>query len=345
MAYQTGSASDQTDLMSKLNTFAAANGFTTDYYNGTTKFLALSRPALNIYVSFAWDNIDTIAMYQALGFSATYQEQPWNQANDSGNGSDTIPSQIDRGRQISKTGAGPFTAYHFFAHTDPYAIYVVLEFSPGLYRHFGFGHLKKTGTWTGGAWCAGHLWNWAGSTQFSSYSNPISGGHTVLMDELLDTGLSYHTTYNTDAGGTLHCEGLPGQAAASKWGHSVRNSSSDVEVGNDRASNPRIRIGGGCRAGVALSQFGYFLPDLANGFIPIIPMEVFYNRGVSSVDGWYYLGQLANVGHIHMHGIDPGQTLTIGADNWMVFPMVRKSNVGGYNQESRNAGIIYRKVT
>jgi len=33
MAYQTGSATDQTDLMSKLSTFAQANGFTEDYYN------------------------------------------------------------------------------------------------------------------------------------------------------------------------------------------------------------------------------------------------------------------------------------------------------------------------
>lgn len=345
MAYQTGTATDQTDLMSKLNTFAAANGFTTDYHNGTTKFLALSRPADNIYVSFHWDNTDTIAIYQALGFSATYQEQPWNQANDSGNGSDTVPSQIDRGRQVSRTGAGPFTAYHFFSHTNPYNIYVVLEFSPGLYRHFGFGKIVKTGTWTGGAWCAGHLWSWTGSTGFQVYADPKSGGHTVLMDGYLSTSLIYHSTYNTDAGGTLHCEGLPGQVAASKWGHSVVNNLADGDVGNDRASNPRVRIDGGCRAGVALSQFGYFLPNLANGFIPIIPMEVFYNRGAGSVDGWYYLGRMAHIGHIHLHGIDPGQTLTVGADSWMAFPMVRKSNVGGTNQESRNAGIIYKKVT
>ena len=41
MAYQTGSATDQTDLMSKLSTFAQANGFTEDYYNGTNRHLSL----------------------------------------------------------------------------------------------------------------------------------------------------------------------------------------------------------------------------------------------------------------------------------------------------------------
>jgi len=52
---------------------------------------------------------------------------------------------------------------------------------------------------------------------------------------------------------------------------------------------------------------------------------------------------VANVGHIHLHGIDPAQELVVGADTWIAFPMVRKSNIGGYNQESENAGIIYRK--
>lgn len=344
MAYQTGSATDATDLMSKLNTFAAANGFTTDYYNGTTKFLALSRPALNIYVSFQWDLVNTIAMYQALGFSGTYQEQPWNQADDSGNGQSDFSTFPDRGRQVSQIGAGPFTAYHFFAYDDPYAIHVVLEFSPGLYRHFGFGYIAKTGTWTGGAWCAGHLWSWAGSTPFSSYAIPYSSGHTVLMDGILTPGELYHGTYNTDAGGTLHCESLPNQPVGGKWGHSVGNTTDDAKLGTDRGSTDRIRIGGGCRRGPALSQFGYFLPNLANGFIPIIPMEVFYNEGDASVDGWYYLGRVANIGHIHLQGIDPAQEIVVGADTWKAFPMVRKSDIGGYNQESENAGIIYRKT-
>lgn len=342
MAYQTGTASDQTDLMNKLSTFAQANGYTQEYYNGTTKFLSLSRSVDNLYVSFAWDGIDTIAVYQALGFSATYQEQPWNQANDSGGGSDTIPSQIDRGRQVSRIGNGAFTAYHFFAHTDPYCIYVVLEFSPGLYRHFGFGCINKVGIWTGGAFAYGH--HWAFADNFNAYDDPIHAAHSVVMDSLFQHGLSTYLTYTENAGGTLHCEGLTGQDATSKWGMSGIYNQSPSYIGTDRNGNPKIRLVGGCRSSVALTMLGGFLPDLANGFIPIMPMELYYYR-YPSTDGVYYLGNMHNVGHIHLHGIDPAQEITVGSDTWIAFPMVRKSNIGNNNQESENAGIIYKKVT
>lgn len=345
MAYQTGTATDQTDLMSKLSTFAQANGYVEEYYHGTNKHLSLSRAADNVYVAFAWDAINTIAMYQALGFSATYQEAPWNQVDDSGNGNDTIPSKIDQGRQVSRIGNGSFTAYHFFAYTNPHCIHVVLEFSPGLYRHFGFGKIDKVGTWTGGAWCAGHLWNWSGSVAYSVYDSPSHLGHSVLMDGAMIPGQAWFGTYNNDAGGTLYCEGLPNQPSGGKWGHSLDYTSDDGDIGTDRGSTARVRIGGGCRKGVAISQFGRFLPDLSNGFIPIIPHEVFYMDGDGGDDGWYYLGRMHNIGHVHMHGIDPAQEIPVGGDTWIAFPTVRKSDIGGNNQESENSGIIYKKVT
>ncbi len=344
MSYQTGTASDQTDLLSKLSTFAQANGYVEDYYSLGNRFLSLSRSVDSLYVSFYWDAVDTIAMYQALGYAGGLAETPWAQLNDSGNGnSDT--GNIERGRQVSRIGAGSFTAYHFFAYTNPHVIHIVLEFAPGLYRHFGFGKIDKVGSWTGGAWCAGHLWNWAGFTQFNAYASPGHGGHTVLMDGEFDPGTNYYGTYNNNSGGTLHCEGLPDQDAASKWGHSLDYTTDDNKILADRAGNPRIRIGGGCRKGMALSQFGAYLPDLSNGFIPIIPHEVFYYAGDDGDDGYYYLGRMHNIGHIHLHGIDPAQELTVGADTWIAFPTVRKSNIGGLNQESENSGIIYKKVT
>lgn len=344
MAYETSTATDQTDLMSKLSTFAQANGYGEDYYSGGNKHLSLSRPADDCYVSFAWDSVDTIAMYQALNYEGAHDEEPWDQDDDSGNGNDNLPTDIDEGRQVSRIGDGPYTAYHFFAYTAPYSIHVVLEFSPGLYRHFAFGYLNKTGTWTGGAFCGGHLWN--PGFDFYAYNKPESSAHTILLDGFMEPGAIHPaiTVYNTDAGGTLHIEGMPNQDGASKWGHSLSNRIGDADIGTDRNGNSRIRIGGGCRQGPAVQQYGPYLPNPANGFMPIIPMEVFYNDGENSAEGWYYLGRVANVGHIHLHGIDPAQELTVGAETWMAFPAVRKSNIGGINQESRNMGIIYNKV-
>jgi len=343
MAYQTGSSTGQTDLMSKVSTFAQANGYTLDYYNGTTNRLSLRRAVDNLFVSFVWDDTNTIAMYQALGWTSDNQESPWLHADDSGNGSNTVPSQIDRGRQVSRIGPGSYTAYHFFAYDSPtYAIHIVLEFSPGLYRHFGFGKLEKEATWTGGAWVAGHLWHWAGSTPFNVYGKPAHAAHTVLLDGILRHGMSYYFTNNNNSGATIHCEGLPGQDSSSKWGTCIHQ---DNTVYDDRGGNPRVRICGGFRAGVGIAQFGHVLPNLANGFMPIIPIEVIYMRDWGGAGGWYYMGRCPNVGHIHLHGIDAAQELIVGSDTWIAFPMVRKSNVGSPNQESENAGIIYKKVT
>jgi hypothetical protein len=341
MAYETSTATDATDLMNKLRIFATANGYTQDYYNGSTRFLSLSRSADNLYVSFYWDNTNNIAIYQALGYSAGSAETPWTQVNDSGNGYSTL-AEIYRGRNVNNIGAGPFTKYHFFGYTDPYAIHVVLEFSPGLYRHFCFGMIKKNGTWTGGAFAAGHQWN--AQSSGSQLDAPKSIYHTVLLDNVFSpTNVTFN--YTLDAGGTLHIEGMPSQAAASKWGHCTEPGSGYIY--NDRGGNPRVRIMGGARGGPAVVQYGWMLPDLANGFIPIIPLQQFYHLGDEDLgnNGWFYLGYMNNIGHVHLQGINVGQEVTVGSDTWICFPAVRKSSVGSNNQESWNMGIIYKKVT
>jgi len=342
MAYQTGSAADQTDLFSKLNTFAAANGYTTAYYNGTTRFLALSRAADNVYVTFYWDGSDHAAIYQALGFSSGQQETPWGQADDSGNGENVL-ANIYKGRHVNNIGNGSFPTYHFFAYTNPYAIHVVLEFSIGLYRHFGFGMLNKRSVWTGGAFAFGH--HWATQNIFSVYDRPDHEAHSIGLDNLFQPkGGTYSN--NTNAGGTLHIEGMINQPASGKWGHCVRENTTQYYVDTDRAAVDRIRISGSWRSGIPVGQYGWLLPDLTNGFVPIIPMDVYYHDGDggdANSDHWYRLGFMANIGHIHLEGIDPAQVIIIGADDWVAFPTVRKAKIGNNNQESWNQGLMYRK--
>jgi len=339
MAYQAGTASNQTDLMNKLQTFAAANGFTVDNYDGTNRFLSISRPADNLYMTFYWDGTNNLAVYQALGYAGGSAQTPWTQVNDSGNGNPII-SQIYSGRNVNNIGAGPYTSHYFFAYDDPYALHIVLEFSPGLYRHFGFGSMQKVGTWTGGAFAYGHHWNPQnnGVILGSTFSTP----HSMMLDGVhVPTASTYGYSVRTAA--TLHCEGLPDQPTGGKWGVCVGPTANNIY--DDTAAVGRIRIIGGCRASNALSQFGHLLPDKSNGFIPIIPFEVFYHEGYSGTppNSWYYLGRMANVGHIHLHGIDPAEELTVGSATWVAFPGVRKSKTVNTNQETWNMGIIYRK--
>lgn len=154
MAYQTGTASSQEDLMNVLQTFAAANGWTVDIMSTTNDWMALNNGS--VFVQFRWDNSTGIAMFQSTAFSGT-GIAPGNHTGDDGCGfldaSAPYNSTVSSGRRIT-VGNGPYTAYHFFTDGTTKYIHVVLEYSPGLYRHFSFGTINKVGTWTGGQYAA-----------------------------------------------------------------------------------------------------------------------------------------------------------------------------------------------
>lgn len=71
MAYQQGTASSISDLVSKLFTFLTANGWTQDVLDTTNGEAAIHRN--NIYISFRWatSSPEHLAIYQALGYVGT----------------------------------------------------------------------------------------------------------------------------------------------------------------------------------------------------------------------------------------------------------------------------------
>lgn len=337
------------DLMAKVSTFAVSTmGWTEEYYeNSTYKIMTLSKGSC--IVSFYWDandaEPDSIAMYQSLGYLGdppTYY--PWDQTDDSGFGhtDSTSPDQgIQRG--IKFIGAGPYTSLHLFGSTspDPDVVYCVLEYTPGIYRHFAFGNVEKFGTWTGGEFVSGHQWTRYNSGQ--DLDVPSSTYHSVLLDGAYVNGDGQGTPYKR-AGATVHCESLPNQDVAGKWG-AVGYAYGMTTPANltDTAGEDMLTLYGGCRNGPAVAQFGWQEPDISKGYIPIIPIELYYVDTSTSPDNYHYLGRLANCGHIQMKGLDPNSTITIGADTWRVFPAVRKSRVGGNNEESWWMGLIYKQ--
>lgn len=342
MAFETGIASSQEDLISKLSTFAQANGWTEENFTssggpGVPGEATLSRG--DVFVTFRWDgdegspdSPDNIAIYQSLGYSGG--ADPWNHPDDSGNGTadDTLSSE----RRISGIGQGPFTSYHFFEDDgagDPY-IHCVLEYAPGIYRHFGFGTIIKFGDWVGGEYAYGTVWN------DGSVSSTLSSQHSILLDGIFSTT----SGSQNKNGATLHVEGLPGQPANSKWanvgnGSSVGGSGSWADV--DRAGEDRVKVRGGSRGGSHLAAFGHVVESPLNGAVPLIPLPLWYEDLDPSPERWYLLGYMRDVAHVQMQQFDPGEELTVGADTWVIFPGIRKSDSG--QEESENMGIAYRK--
>lgn len=337
MAYQLVSApSNQEALMSALSTFAVANGWTEEHY--TAAVVGVSRGVMTLsrgscYVSFRWEGTDrtSIAMYQSLGYTPAQAASPWNHPNDSGNGTTSATNMNDQ-RRIEEIGAGPYTSMHLFAsateattgNSAPH-IYGVIEYAPGQYRHFGFGNLEKFGNWTGGEFCAGHI---------QRASPPQSSVNSILLD-----GSSSVNDSGTDARscGTIHVEGLPGQAAAGRWG---RNSTSTNLTGNtDRAGNARVLTPGGVRDNMHVRFYNLFVPSSLGENQFLTPCPIWYGRDTSTPFRFYPLGFMPNIRMGHLRNFEPGQEVTIGGITYKAFPAWQKTLA-----ESGNMGIFYTKV-
>lgn len=339
MAYETNSAASQEDLISKLFTFAVAQGWTRDLLDTSNN--KASMHINNCYVHFRWDGTDAdcIALYQSLGYVPG--NDPWNHTDDSGQG--TTGTALNQQRRVHGIGTGPYPAYHFFAQTDPDVIWVVLEYASGLYRHFGFGSIIKAGSWTGGEFVAGHYW----ADENAVYlDDPTHYYHSVQLDgwHRMDT-FNTHVATQNHVGATLHVEGMEHQNATSKWavvGGGMK--ASIAYIGTDRAGNPRYWAQGGVRNGPAVLQYGWLSPSVNDGFIPMIPIEIFYvDKEAVGGDAMFYLGRAPGIAHVQHEGIQVAQEITIDADTWMVFPVTRKRYEQDNNEESWNMALMYKK--
>lgn len=353
MAYSNPSApATASALMTAVSTFAVAQGWTQDNYDGTNLKMSLHKG--NCYVHFWWNDEGTnaaypksIAMYQSLGYISA-GTTPWGHTDDSGIGVEDTASPYDLAyeRGIKYIGPGPYTSLHCFGHSNPDVLYFVLEFTPGLYRHFSFGNIQKAQglDWTGGEFCAGH--HWAYTSSGGSKQSPTSPYHSLGMDGVQN---GYYYGQDRRSFATLHVEGLPDQETGTgwkaKWGGVGNMFSWDFTDMITRDGDKVQIIGGGMRNSMAINQLGWLRPNLSQGFIPIIPCDIWYryDTGTTS-DDMYYLGKLPHMGTVSLYGIEPQQVVTIGTDDWMAFPAVRKSNVAVSGvEESKNMGIIYMK--
>lgn len=313
--------------MGALQTFAAAEGWTIDIYSTTNDWLALNNGS--VYVQFRWDSTGAIAMFHSRGFINT-STAPGNHTGDDGCGtvdaSAPYNATISNGRRIN-VGNGPYTAYHFFTDDTTKYIHVVLEYAPGLYRHFSFGTIDKIGTWTGGEYAVGHKWVAAitNSTNSILWDGARGGGSAAEANEC----------------GSMHVEGMPNQSGGMQW---LLFTNQISNLSNDRGGNARIAGPGGVRGqNPWLSSFGFFRANLLNGFLPLIPIPIWWRDTTPNPDQYMLLGFAPGAYMIQMANLTPGQEFTIGADTYQVFPGVRKQNLG-VTDESRNMGMAYRKI-
>lgn len=339
VVYETGTATDMDDLVSKLFTFAVANGWTQDQLDTTNNKAALHKGS--VYISFRWSTAtpNNLALYQALGY--TGGNDPGNHPDDSGNGfvtgTDTGTGSLDRSRALSNIGNGPYPHYYFFLDTAPDYIHIVVEFSTGIFRHASFGEVNKVGTWTGGEYCYGSCQVTGQGVTDTSNLMSLDG----LWFNLATSGAQAGTSHR---GPTIHMEGVFAQPGSSKWGKVYNNTSTNPALFlPDRAGNPVQRLLGGFKSGPIASGVGWVKANVSNGFVPMYAIGFYYWDISLSPEQFSLLGFLPDTKGVNCAGFAPAQEVTIGGETWMIFPVSRKADTNAVD-DSRNIGIAYKKA-
>ena len=339
MAYQTGTATDLGDLLTQLDTFIVANGWTqNDFDDGASVaaegFAQWTKNTIHVGVKWVANAPNNMSIHQATGNGGAVF--PGAHTGDSGNGYNAsfgTDAQLDDERCVNDIGDGPFVSYHFFEQdASPAYVHVVVEIASETFRHFGWGEMEKFNDWTGGDYCYGHF------ADEATNSSAVDTGAYPLFD-----GIQPSTASTARRCATIQAQDLPNQLAAERWLHH-QGGATDLDSADrlDTAGEIKRVTFGGFRGGPVAYPMASFRSDVSTGHIPMYPFAIFLRDFTN--DFVYFLGNIPDIRGIDMFNFSAGQSVTIGSDTWFLFPQVRRTedNVVGRTYYS---GIAYKQVT
>jgi len=283
MAYETGVASSPVDLRGKLDTFAAANGWTiTTLLDGHK---AYSKGQVVVAVA-----TDSIYLY-GRGALSVNAGANWN-----------AQPNTSTWQHRTNLGAGPYTAYHFYALTEEGKdlLAAVIEIQSGVFRHFVICDLIKYGAWTGGTYTNSIWW----STASYAINQPASSYHRCIGD-------AYQS--NAEAGGHYWCD-VDGRTNAwcLEWHYSDYNASDrgPGTMGTEGMAN-------------WIRDAGYQRWNLRT---PLIPVEMMVNRPSSLRS---MVGRIPAMRHCNLRNHTVGEIVNIGGSDFQLWPVVARTDSWG----------------
>lgn len=310
MGYSTGSASNVSDLLSSIRSFAIAEGWTADT-SVASRSDGTAGDAFNITkgsISGAFYSQTSGASASDPGnFMGTYTYPSYS--GGSGNMAQSNPSAKILTNGI---GAGPFVAHHLFGYTNH--IHVVVETISGTFKHFGLGMVEKHGAVTSGVYNYASRWNYAAG----SVNNVASATHGIAFDALEGTGRlgqSLSVRADSDAISNRYFDPLVSGANTNRVICGWRNSSDSplYGVGNEMPASS------------------------LTGRTIIYPFMLSVARGSGMFSP---IGFAPDLRFVRLDNFNPGDVLTIASDDWMLFPLIRKNGTAG-DVNSGNYGYAY----
>lgn len=200
----------------------------------------------------------------------------------------------------------PITKMHIHADdsgVEPWSL-ITFETAPGYFQHVYFGYVEKIGSYDGGAIADATHWSVARSSTSISPNWAWDGDHVgLLFDGYWDP--DRNGDYGGRAGGVeIDHVDAPGQTYLFNYAGNTHN------------------CGGGW-GNAHNGLLSYVEQSGVDGSINIHPVIIHANL---NADGWVSpVGCVPGVRMINCQSFELGQVVTIGNQDWQIFPMCNKS--------------------
>ena len=324
MAYSEQAATAVTDIPALIAAFALARGWTVA---GTT----LTRPgggkSFEVTASIGGTNNRQHRLFVtdvAVPTQRALTQLPW----------------------VDGTNGNPFvltpTKVHLFGNDDPWEeepwIAAVIECGFNHYRHVYIGNVAKIGNYTGGEIICANCFSywWSGSAGTVDYR---SGLHKYMFSAHNDASNDFETApTGLSAGGVnvVHANN------ATPW-----RRFDGPAFSNGRLNFAGNEVLGGATDAINSGLVRRGVSDFAGSNI-LVPVNLFVPDSVNflGTDARFRpIGFLPGVRMIDMRGIEPGESIQVGNDNWRAFPEFSKRTVTfvgyGTSREDGGAGGFY----
>lgn len=300
------------------------------------------------------------ALFLMTGLDENLAQEIFDQPDNPANGPDSTAFNSDWTGDLSVNlatpivnGADPggsWSGHHLFTDgtsvADASYIHAVIQISARQWRHFHIGRVLKYGTWVGGNYMFGHFHH----QNSGRITDPYDGFHIQPFGGMAGG----NNLNNPQKNGTLHCEGFAGTGANNTviWlrstvvgidtigasGKSVGDvNRTNYDMGHFKVASYAALIGGG--------MWSIQKSLLANAS-PLAPMTVFGKLEFNSVTSWAALGTIPDVFRVNMKDFSPAESITIGSDEYIVFPAVNSNIIDTVNGDEYTGfeGYAYRVI-
>ena len=379
MAYITGASADLNTLLTAIKNFAVANGWTanaTDTFtltfptypsNGNATHVGTMSMVSSVSGSDAYKNQSETSLtsnrivltkngvsYQLFavnkklyknGVNGTYScLEAWVC---DGYTAGVAANLQTNNRKFVMVGpmATSLYAYHLFSNGD--FVHVVIEETPGRFRHLSFGFINKYGAFAGGQYLS------AGCPieSFTTTPNAFNSVNHTIPFGANGQGPSRVSLATYGYPGTYVRADIDGWTVGWRllttgyWDTAnldVCGCASYANVTNNRAGY----ISGGPQ--VTLHTLAHDLayhcsPQSYNGLAPMLPCYAGVNR-TPYIGTWTLLGEFPDVRFLNISNFNPGDELVLGTEVWKIFPLWNKAYTLGAEPISYDYGLAYRKV-